>query len=189
MEESYVSNAEGILSDGSFQNNQLDESFTEIVTKVINPSRKGKNPAYYHHCCCTFCKRARSSKFKTAKQANTTEHTESYLISTIFRPGREALTREEAIQDFKNWLEAKGIPINHVIPLSIGKRHFKDETKDLPNESSQDEIPPVDCRKFTEIGTCTSSDNFDASITLENSRTIVVTTAQQVSRFKRKGRS
>ena len=96
-------------SSGGIQVTQQGQ-FTAITAQIINPSRKSRNPAFYHPCCRDFNRRPKKSrKVQPQIVIETCKHVESIRITGIFEKGDHPLTPDQAWDQFKTWITKKKI--------------------------------------------------------------------------------
>jgi hypothetical protein len=96
--------------------------FPAITEHIINPSRRG-NPAFYHPCCRAFNKREWKSRKKQPDVMKALcQHLESYRLSSIFEPGKKALSPADVSLQFYNWTIRLGIDHDFNKPFVINQK-------------------------------------------------------------------
>ena len=101
-----------------------DSMIRELKHKIVDPSRKTSNSAYFNVCCWNFSKRERKRKqaYNKAKSKRVVRQPHKFKVrmTSIFERGTHELSTDTIKHQLTAWLLDKGYDTCHTRPWTIG---------------------------------------------------------------------
>ena len=101
-----------------------DSMIRELKHKIVDPSRKASNSAYFNICCWNFSKRERKRKqaYNMAKSKRLVRQPHKFKVrmTSIFERGTHELSIDTIKHQLTAWLSNNDYEICHAWPWTIG---------------------------------------------------------------------